>query len=203
MTRKLGDLDAEELERIRSEVHQEAEQAKWHQLTNTQRADIYRQWEEKHDLRHAAVKDGLMKGFDAAQHIPKSGEAAVHQEVCALLDNSPVPYWKDKVSLWNGRAFADFVVGVNRGFLTHTVELEPAPTWQKGVSQALWYKAAYLQETDLQALPTLILFGDVTERRWKEITLTCLDQRILLVTHDLKIDGSDAPYSIESLLGGS
>ena len=70
-------------------------------------------------------------------------------------------------------------------FLSHVIELEPAPTWQRGLTQALWYKSAYFQKTDRQVLPTLVLFGDVSESRWQEVQTTCLDQRVLLLTFDL------------------
>ena len=89
---------------------------------------------------------------------------------------------------------------MSRGLLTHAVELEPAPTWQVGMAQALWYKSAYFQESRLQVLPTLILFGNMTEQRWEEINTTCLDQRLLLLTFELKVADRPAPFQLNELL---
>lgn len=169
-------------------------------MTPHQKGALYAAWADRFDLKHSALKDGIMKGFDAAQDIPPSGEAAVHDRLRAVLASSRVPYWADKVTLWNGRARADFVLGMSARLLTHAVELEPAPTWQVGMTQALWYKSAYFQQTRLQVLPTLILFGNVSEQRWEEINTTCLDQRLLLLTFELKVSDLPAPFALNELL---
>jgi hypothetical protein len=200
MTRTLGQLGADERAPLITTVQAEAQAAGWHSLTAQQKGALYAEWAQRFDLKHSALKDGIMKGFDAAQDIPPSGEAAVHQRLREVLAHSAVPYWADKVSLWNGRARADFVLGMSPGLLTHAVELEPAPTWQVGMSQALWYKSAYFQKSRLQVLPTLILFGNVTEQRWEEINTTCLDQRLLLLTFELKVANRAAPFQIDKLL---
>jgi hypothetical protein len=193
-------MGAEERAHVVRTVQAEAQAAGWHSLTAQQKGALYAEWAQRFDLKHPALKDGIMKGFDAAQDIPPSGEAAVHQRLREVLAHSVVPYWADKVSLWNGRARADFVLGMSRGLLTHAVELEPAPTWQVGMAQALWYKSAYFQESRLQVLPTLILFGNMTEQRWEEINTTCLDQRLLLLTFELKVADRPAPFQLNELL---
>lgn len=200
MTRTLGQLGAEERAEVVATVQAEAQAAGWHALTPQQKGVLYAEWAQRFDLKHSALKDGIMKGFDAAQDIPPSGEAAVHQRLRDVLGESAVPFWADKVTLWSGRARADFVLGLSPRLLTHAAELEPAPTWQVGMTQSLWYKSAHFQETGLQVLPTLILFGNVTEQRWEEIKTTCLDQRVLLVTFELKVADEPAPHRIDELL---
>lgn len=200
MTRRLGDLSPEEREDLIERVHAEAEQSGWHQLSNAARSELYKAWEARFGITHEALKDGVMKGFDAAQGIPPSGEAAIQAEVEAVLASSHVPYWGRKVKMWKGRGQADFVFGFTPSFLTHIVELEPAPSWKDGLTQALWYKSAYYQESQIQAIPTLILFGKVTTKRWSEIQTTCLDQRVLLVTHSLLVDEEVAPLALRDLL---
>lgn len=130
-----------------------------------------------------------MKGFDAAQHIPPSGEAAVHESLRAELESSPIPYVRSKERRPEWRREVDFVIGFSPRFLTHIAELEPAPSWQRGLQQALLYKSLYYQATELQALPTLILFGNVSTRRWEQISTVCVDQRVLLLGHELLVDG--------------
>jgi hypothetical protein len=200
MTRTLGQLGADERSQIIATVQAEAQAAGWHRLPAQRKGALYAQWAQRFNLKHSALKDGIMKGFDAAQDIPPSGEAAVHQRLKDLLERSAVPYWADKVTLWSGRARADFILGLSPRLLTHAAELEPAPTWQLGMAQALWYKSAHFHEARLQVLPTLILFGNVTEQRWEEIKTTCLDQRVLLVTFELKVADTPAPYSLGELL---
>jgi hypothetical protein len=200
MTRTLGQVESNDRAQIVATVQAEAEAAAWHTLNAQQKGVFYAEWARRFDLKHSALKDGIMKGFDAAQDIPPSGEAAIHEDLKSILAYSSVPYWADKVTLWNGRARADFVLGMSPALLSHVAELESAPTWQSGLTQALWYKSAHFQQTRLQVLPTLILFGNVTSQRWDEITTTCLDQRVLLVTFKLKVAGQTAPYSFVDLL---
>jgi hypothetical protein len=200
MPRSLRDLTAEERIAVVEVIHTEAEAAGWHTLNNAQKAVLYDRWADEYDLARPAIKDGIMKGFDVAQGIPAAGEAAIHQEVLALLAQSPVPYWASKVVLWNGRAQADFVIGYTRALLTHTVELEPAPTWRNGLMQALWYKSAYYQESRIQAIPTIVLFGNVGRTRWEEIRTTCLDQRAQVLGHRLFVDGEEPEHSLSALL---
>lgn len=203
MTRTLRQVPPEERERIISEIHSDAESKGWHELSNMAKGSLYALWEQRYNLTHATVKDQIMKGFDAAQDIPPSGEAAVQAEVYEIL-KARLPFVRQKLSLWNGRAQADFVLGFSRRFLTHTVELESAVSWRQGLMQALWYKSAYFQESQVQAIPTLILFGKVTAERWREIQTTCLDQRAMLVSYRLMVDAHPAPdeTSLEFLLAG-
>lgn len=147
MTRTLSQLGPEERAQVVAMVHAEAEMAGWQSLSAQQKGSLYAEWAIRFNLKHSALKDGIMKGFDAAQGIPPSGEAALHEELKEVLANSGVPYWADKVTLWNGRARADFVLGMSSSFLSHVAELEPAPTWQAGMNQAIWYKSAYFHET--------------------------------------------------------
>ncbi len=200
MPRTLGELTPEERVAVVTAIHTEAEATSWHALTNAQKSLLYDRWAEEYDLVRPAIKDGIMKGFDVAQGISASGEAAVHEEVLALLMESPVPYTASKVSLWAGRAQADFVIGYTRALLTHTVELEPAPTWRKGLMQALWYKSAYYQESGIQAIPTIILFGNVSRTRWEEVRTTCLDQRAQAFGHRLSVEGEDPDHTVSALL---
>lgn len=146
------------------------------------------------------MKDGIMKGFDAAQHIPPSGEAAVHVSLRDLLESSPIPYVQSKVRRPEWRREVDFVLGFSARFLTHIAELEPAPSWQLGLQQALLYKSLYYQATGVQVLPTLIVFGDVTRSRWDEISTVCVDQRVLLLPHQLSIDEQPANGDVVELL---
>lgn len=201
MPRSLRDLTAEERVAIIGAIHAEAEAARWHTLSNVQKSALYDRWAEEYDLARPAIKDGIMKGFDVAQGIPATGEAAIHQEVANLLARSAVPYWASKVPLWGGRAQADFVIGYGRGLLTHTIELEPAPTWRNGLMQALWYKSAYYQESGVQAIPTIMLFGDVSRNRWEEIRTTCLDQRAQVFGYRLLVDGNEPEHRISMLFG--
>ena len=200
VVRKLRDLSPLERDRIVQKVQAEAQAARWHELNASQKARLYRNWEEQHRLSHAAVKDGIMKGFDAAQHIPPSGEAAVHAALRGLLENSPIPYVRSKVRRPEWRREVDFVLGFSASFLTHIVELEPAPSWQVGLQQALLYKSLYFQATGVQVLPTLIVFGDLTRSRWDEISTVCVDQRVLLLPHQLAIDNEPAAGDIIELL---
>lgn len=200
MPRSLGDLAQNEREEIVARVQREAEDAGWHLLNNRDKSALYQGWAERFDLKHQAVKDGIMKGFDVAQGIPPSGEAAIHAEIRELFTSASVPYWGSKIRLWGGRAQADFVIGFSRRFLTHIAELEPAPNWQAGLMQALWYKSAYLHESGIQAIPTVILFGDVSPQRWREIETTCLDQRALVLAYRLFVSGTEASPALAALL---
>jgi hypothetical protein len=202
MTRRLNDLSAGQREVVVARIQLEAQEAGWHDLNNREKAKLYDDWVSRFKLARQAIKDGIMKGFDAAQGIPPSGEAAIHLEVIELLEQSAVPYWGAKVKLWEGRAQADYVIGFNRRFLTHTVELEPASTWRTGLMQALWYKSAYFHEARVQAIPTLILFGNVSAKRWTEIETTCLDQRALVVPFKLHVEGQEPADDLQSLLSG-
>jgi hypothetical protein len=136
------------------------------------------------------------------QHIPPSGEAAVHERLLQELQRAPIPYLRSKERRPEWRHEVDFVWGFSARFLTHIVELEPAPTWDKGLTQSLLYKSLYYQATGVQALPALILFGDVTPDRWQLIATVCADQRVLLVTHELLIGGTAAPDDLVSILEG-
>ncbi len=197
--RRLSERSPEERDRIVQQVHSEAQAADWHRLGSARKGALYRRWEDEHGLSHAAVKDGIMKGFDAAQHIPPSGEAAVHASLHEVLAASPVPYVRSKERRPEWRREVDFVLGFSPQFLTHLAELEPAPSWQKGLQQALLYKSLYYQATRIQALPTLIVFGDVTQGRWDQISTVCLDQRVLLLPYELLIDDQPTPGITELL----
>ena len=94
----------------------------------------------------------------------------------------------------------DFVLGFSERWICVTAELESAVNWQEGLMQALWYRSAYFNETGLEALPCLILFGDVSRERWEEIKTTCLGQGVLLVTFDLRVQGEPAEHPLEELL---
>ena len=200
MTRTLGELSPNERAEALAAIHHEAEQAEWHKLNNQQRANLYRRWERRFNLKHSAIKDQIMKGFDAAQHIAPSGEAAVHERVKNLLRNSKIPFWADKVLLWQRKGVVDFILGFSPQWVTVACELESVVTWHEGLTQALWYRAAFFNELNLQVLPGLILFGDATTARWDEIKTTCATLNVLLVAFDLRVDGSIPDVSLEMLL---
>lgn len=201
MTRSLGVIAAPERDEIVATIHQEAERAGWHGLTNQEKGALYRDWETRFDLTHAAIKDQIMKGFDAAQHIAPTGEAAVHARVKELLEKAALPYYDDKVPLWDGKGFVDFVLGFSSNWITVAAELESAVNWQGGLRQALWYRAAYFQHSGLEVLPGLILFGSVRSSRWDEIKSMCTSTNVLLTTFDLVIEGRpETEKSLEHLL---
>jgi hypothetical protein len=199
--RGLGDLNATERERVVNAIHREAQSANWHTLNNREKSRLYLDWSKRFNLTRTALKDQIMKGFDVAQRIPPRGEAAVHEEIKLLLERSSIPYWEEKKALWGGRAFADFVVGFGRNWWLVLIELESASFWQRGLMQALWYRSAYFNQSGLQALAGLILFGDVSRKRWEEIKSTCITLNVLLLTHHLFVEGDEADFSIEILVG--
>ncbi|HZU73928.1 MAG TPA: hypothetical protein VE990_14250 [Acidimicrobiales bacterium] len=199
MSRRLGELDPDEREAVVAAVHAEAELANWHQLSNGAKGTFYRQWEDRFDLSHSTIKDQIMKGFDKAQHIPPSGEAAVHDSLRRALEGR-VPYVGSKVRHPGWRREVDLVLGYSPRFLTHIAELEPATRWELGLQQALLYKSVYFQLGGLQALPTLILFGDVTAERWGQIETVCTDNRVFLTSHQLRVDDRPRP-GLTALLG--
>lgn len=202
MTRRLGDVPDRERSDMIATIHAEAETAKWHTQSNKTKGEMYREWERRFDLKHAAIKDQIMKGFDAAQHIPPTGEAAVHSQVKDLLRKASLPYSDDKAPLWESKGFVDFVLGFSENWITVAAELESAVNWQQGFLQALWYRAAYFQHSGLEVLPGLILFGDVTSTRWAEIKSTCTSMSVLLMTFDLRVDGkAESAKSLNKLLG--
>src|SRR5438105_1166736 len=125
--RRLSELLPDERDRVVQEIQAEAQAAGWHRLGSARKGALYRRWEDEHGLSHAAVKDGIMKGFDAAQHIPPAGEAAVHASLQEALGASPVPYVRSKERRPEWRREVDFVLGFSPQFLTHIAELEPAP----------------------------------------------------------------------------
>ncbi|HEY7874560.1 MAG TPA: hypothetical protein VIG64_05500 [Actinomycetota bacterium] len=201
MTRSLGLIAPAERDEIVATIHREAEGAGWHTLSNQEKGTLYRDWESRFDLTHAAIKDQIMKGFDAAQHIAPTGEAAVHARVKELLAKAELPYYADKVPLWDGKGFVDFVLGFSSTWITVAAELESAVNWQGGLRQALWYRAAYFQHSGLEVLPGLILFGSVRSPRWEEIKSMCTSTNVLLVTFDLLVDGRlETAKSMEHLL---
>jgi hypothetical protein len=200
LRRTLRDLASHEKDQVKQDVQAAAQAAGWHGLRGSQRALLYAQWEADFRLTHAAVKDGIMKGFDAAQHIPPSGEAAIHQALRRALEDSAIPYVRSKERRPEWRREVDFVLGFSSKFLTHIAELEPAPSWQRGLQQALLYKSLYYQASEVQVLPTLILFGDVTEGRWEQINIVCADQRVLLLAYELLVDGSPPATDVLALL---
>ena len=201
--RKLSELVATERARVIREIHSEAESEGWHQLSPAKKARLYRLWEARYRLSHATVKDGIMKGFDVAQGIPASGEAAIHATLLSVLLASSIPYVRSKERRPEWRREVDFVLGFSDRFLTHIVELEAAPSWQAGLQQCLLYKSLYFQATKIQALPTLMLFGNASRARWEQISTVCLDQRVLLLAYQLEIDGVQAPDQIAFLLESS
>src|SRR5687767_14286662 len=99
------------------------------------KGQLYDRWSREWDVNRPAIKDQVMKGFDRAQGIPPSGEAAVHGQIRELLSASRVPYWADKVPI-DRRNVADFVLGYSSGLITHVCELESVRTWERGLGEA-------------------------------------------------------------------
>ena len=85
MTRTLSDLTEIEKDSIIKSVHSEAELAEWSLLSNTRKSLLYRGWENRFNLSHATLKDGIMKGFDAFQGIPKKAEAEIQKEIVKII----------------------------------------------------------------------------------------------------------------------
>ncbi|MBI2165695.1 MAG: hypothetical protein HYU29_04760 [Chloroflexi bacterium] len=192
MTRTLRQLTSEEQQRIIDAIHQEAEKVGWSRLNFQERGKLYRQWEEKYDLTHATIKDRIMKGFDAQQQIPKTGEAKIREELGDLFRGAGL-HVNPSAPLWTGRERADFLIGFHKDFLTHVVEVERADSWAEGLRQVLWYRAAYFQEKQRQIQPMLILFGAASSDRFDQIKATCNDNHIVLCTYKLRVGGNDEP----------
>lgn len=200
MPRTLRDLAPDDRERVVSEVHAEAQAAGWHALNNTQRAELYQQWERRYGLSHAALKDRVMKGFDAAQGIPRRSEALVQDELEALFRRAGL-YVQRSLGVWTGRERADFVLGYTQHFPTHVIEVENAQSWAEGLRQALWYRAAMRTQRNREVIPSLILFGDVTAERFQQIIDTCVDNHVQLWTYRFRVDGeADPDYAITNHL---
>ena len=93
----------------------EAESEGWHQLSPAKKARLYRLWEARYRLS-TTVKDGIMKGFDVAQGIPASGEAAIHATLLSVLLASSIPYVRSKERRPEWRREVDFVLGFSDRF---------------------------------------------------------------------------------------
>lgn len=200
MPRTLRDMAPHERDQMVREVHAEAQAAGWHGLNNTQRAGLYQQWERRYGLSHAALKDRVMKGFDAAQGIPRRSEALVQDELEVLFRHAGL-YTQRSLGVWTGRERADFVIGYTAYFPTHVIEVENAQSWAEGLRQALWYRAAMRTQRNREVIPSLILFGDVTADRFQQIIDTCVDNHVQLWTYRFRIDGAaDADYAITNHL---
>jgi hypothetical protein len=184
-------------------VQREAQEAGWHQLTYRQRGESYRRWEQRFNLTHATIKDQILKGFDKAQGIPPSGEAAVHERLHKLL-KLHFDWVNSKKRLPGGKGQVDFLLGYNPDVITHCLELESVLNWRNGLTQALWYKSILYRTTRSQALPTLVIFGDCSRDRFNEIVETCLDQRAQLWAYELFVDGeTPAEFDLKTKLGKS
>ena len=196
MPRTLGQLTDEERKHIISEIHRQAEKANWSTLNYQTRGKLYGQWEKEHDLSHATVKDGIMKGFDVSQNMPKKGEALIQQEIEGMFQTFGI-YVDASPPMWTGKERADFLIGFSDSFLTHVVEVERADSWAEGLRQVLWYRAAFFQREARQIQPMLILFGDASFERYGQIRATCDDSHIVLYTHKLMVGGE--PEQVNAL----
>lgn len=202
MTRTLNEIPSEEREAIVLTVQQEAEASGWSNLNNTRKATLYQIWEVRFDLTHATLKDGIMKGFDAAQGIPKKAEAEIQQEVSRILQMAGINVI-EQAQMWTGKERADLLIGFSTKFPTHVIEIERADSWSQGLRQTLWYQAAIFQAQQRHVLPVLMLFGNTSADRFRQILATCNHNHVTLVTHRLKLDGQiDNEYSLSALING-
>ncbi len=203
MTRTLTELSSDERESVVSTVHKEAEASGWSQLSNSRKSALYSAWESQFDLSHATLKDGIMKGFDAAQGIPKKAEAEIQEEVTRIFRLAGINAI-EQAAMWTGKERADLLVGYSSKFPTHVIEIERADSWSEGLRQALWYQAAIFQAEHRHVLPVLILFGNTSADRFEQILATCDHNHVTLSTHRLELDGElESEYSLGTLLNGS
>tara|TARA_B100000029_G_scaffold513647_1_gene613857 strand:+ start:956 stop:1576 length:621 start_codon:yes stop_codon:yes gene_type:complete len=203
MTRTLTELSTEEREKIINTVHKEAEASSWSQLSNSRKSALYSAWEARYDLSHATIKDGIMKGFDAAQGIPKKAEAEIQDEVTRIFRLSGINVI-EQAQMWTGKERADLLIGYSAKFTTHVIEIERADSWSEGLRQVLWYQAAIFQANRRHVLPVLILFGNTSSERFEQILATCDHNHVTLSSHRLTLDGTlDTEHSLSALLNGS
>ena len=202
MTRTLAELLEEERERIISVVHREAEASGWSQLSNSRKSALYQAWESQYDLSHATLKDGIMKGFDAAQGIPKKAEAEIQEEVVRIIGLAGINVI-EQAQMWTGKERADLLIGFSAKFPTHVIEVERADSWSEGLRQALWYQAAIFKAERRHVLPVLLLFGNTSAERFEQVLATCDHNHVTLCTHRLELDGRpEVEYSLGALLNG-
>ena len=202
MTRTLTELLEEERVMIVSTVHQEAEASGWSQLSNSRKSALYQAWETQYDLSHATLKDGIMKGFDAAQGIPKKAEAEIQDEVVRIISLAGINV-VEQAQMWTGKERADLLIGFSSKFPTHVIEIERADSWSEGLRQALWYQAAIFKAERRHVLPVLLLFGNTTADRLEQVLATCDHNHVTLCTHRLEVDGRpESEFSLSALLNG-
>ena len=202
MTRTLADLFEDEREMIVGTVQREAEASGWSQLSNSRKSALYQAWETQFDLSHATLKDGIMKGFDAAQGIPKKAEAEIQEEVTRIIGLAGINVI-EQAQMWTGKERADLLIGFSSKFPTHVIEIERADSWSDGLRQALWYQAAIFNAERRHVLPVLLLFGNTTADRFEQVLATCDHNHVTLCTHRLELDGrSEEKYSLGALLNG-
>ena len=192
MTRSLTELSSKEREIVVFTVHKEAEASGWSQLSNSRKSALYSAWESQFDLSHATLKDGIMKGFDAAQGIPKKAEAEIQEEVTRIFRLAGINAI-EQAAMWTGKERADLLIGYSAKFPTHVIEIERADSWSEGLRQALWYQAAIFKAERRHVLL----------ERFEQIVATCDHNHVTLSTHRLELCGQiEADYSLASLLNG-
>ena len=202
MTRTLTELSIREREHVISTVHREAEASGWSQLSNLRKSTLYSAWESQFTLTHATLKDGIMKGFDAAQGIPKKAEAEIQEEVATIFKMAGISTI-EQAQMWTGKERADLLIGYTIKFPTHVIEIERADSWSEGLRQALWYQAAIFKAERRHVLPVLILFGNTTTERFDQVLSTCDHNHVTLSTHRLEIDGQlENNHSLGALING-
>lgn len=200
MTRTLSELTEIEKNSIIKAVHSEAELAEWSLLSNTRKSLLYRGWENRFNLSHATLKDGIMKGFDAFQGIPKKAEAEIQKEIVKIIKLNGI-YVIEQAGMWSGKERADLLIGFNHNFLTHVIEIERGDSWSEGLRQVLWYQAAIFKSTRRHVLPLLLLFGNMTTEKLQQVIDTCNHQHVTLVSHRLIVEQNlESSYSINRLI---
>jgi hypothetical protein len=202
MTRTLTDLDPADRDRIVDQVQREAELSNWSALSNSRKAALYQSWESQFDLTHATLKDGIMKGFNARQGIPRRAEARIQEEVSHIFSLAGV-HVTEQAQMWTGKERADLLIGYSASFPTHVIEIERADSWSEGLRQALWYQAAIFGARSRHIQPVLLLFGHMTFDRFEQAKATCDHNHVTLCTHRLFVDNEpEIENSLRVLISG-
>ncbi|NOY79209.1 MAG: hypothetical protein GXO76_15255 [Calditrichaeota bacterium] len=180
-------ISKEEKNKIRENVHEEAEKIGWHFLNNKEKSIFYDKWAQEYNVSRVYLKDRIMKGFDVRQGIPLKNEAAIQKEIEDLLNSNGISLLPQFTLTKHRRA--DLVFGFYENFPTHVVEIERADTWLKGFTQVLDYAADYFNEYQKLLQPMLILFGDISAGKLDKVRQTCDFSKVVLCSFRLSVKG--------------
>jgi len=198
--RDLSKISKEEKNRIRKNVHEEAEKKGWHFLNNKEKSVLYDEWAQQYNVSRVYLKDRIMKGFDVKQGIPLKNEAAIQKEIEELLNSNGISLLP-QFTLTKRRA--DLVFGFYENFPTHVVEIERADTWLKGFTQVLDYAADYFNEYQKLLQLMLILFGDISGSKLDKVRQTCDFSKVVLCSFKLRVKNEPRPkiLTLQEYLG--